>query len=110
MFTVVEIRGREIRRRNFAVLAAVAALIPSSGDTEGHACGRCHRRCRESVAESGAAYARVVSSDACLVAALSEARCVRDSLPASGCRGLAGRATCVPARGLKAYARSSSEA
>jgi hypothetical protein len=39
MLTAVEIRGREIRRRNFAVLAAVAALIPSSGDVEGRACG-----------------------------------------------------------------------
>jgi hypothetical protein len=39
MLTAVEIRGREIRRKNFAVLAAVAALIPSSGDAEGHACG-----------------------------------------------------------------------
>jgi hypothetical protein len=39
MLTAVEIRGREIRRKNFAVLAAVAALIPSSGDAEGRACG-----------------------------------------------------------------------
>lgn len=32
-------RAREIRGRLFAVLGAVAAMIPSSGDADGHAAG-----------------------------------------------------------------------
>lgn len=33
-------RAREIRARIFAVLGTVAAMIPASGDAEGHAAGR----------------------------------------------------------------------